>query len=84
MNNTEHKSTDVIIVGGGFAGVTAGRELSTIGLDSIILEGRDRLAGRTWTKQDNNIGLPIEMGGTWVHWAMPYVWSEIHRYELPL
>jgi len=84
MNTTDEKKTDVIIIGAGFAGITAGRELSNIGLSSIILESRDRIAGRTWTKDDNNIGMPIEMGGTWVHWAMPYVWSEIKRYDLPL
>ena len=83
MNSAARTSADVIIIGAGFAGVTAGRELSNVGLSSIILEGRDRLAGRTWTKE-SDIGLPIEMGGTWVHWAMPYVWSEINRYDTPL
>ncbi|OAV62602.1 flavin monoamine oxidase family protein [Enteractinococcus helveticum] len=83
MSNANSNSTDVIIIGGGFAGVTAGRELSNLGLESIILEGRDRLAGRTWTKE-SDIGIPLEMGGTWVHWAMPYVWSEVKRYDLPL
>lgn len=83
MSGTNDESTDVVIIGAGFAGVTAGRELSNVGLSSVILEGRDRLAGRTWTR-DSEIGLPIEMGGTWVHWAMPYVWSEVKRYDLPL
>lgn len=84
MNTTDENTCDVLIIGAGFAGITAGRELSALGLNSVILEGRDRIAGRTWTKNDNQIGLPIEMGGTWVHWAMPYVWSEIKRYDLPL
>lgn len=84
MNTTQHTSTDVVIIGAGFSGITAGRELSHLGISSVILEARDRIAGRTWTKQDTPIGMPIEMGGTWVHWAMPYVWSEIKRYDLPL
>lgn len=38
---------DVVIVGGGFAGVTAARELSRDGKSVLILEARDRLGGRT-------------------------------------
>lgn len=84
MNSTDNRATDVIIIGAGFSGVTAGRELSNVGLSSIILEGRNRVAGRTWTKDSDSIGRSIEMGGTWVHWAMPHVWSEIVRYDIPL
>jgi monoamine oxidase len=27
-------------------------------------------------------GWPVELGGTWVHWTQPFVWSEIQRYGL--
>ena len=40
---------DVVIVGGGFAGVTAARELTQRGASVILLEARGRLGGRTWT-----------------------------------
>ena len=42
---------DVIVVGGGFAGVTAARDLSRAGLSVLVLEARDRLGGPTngWT-----------------------------------
>ena len=73
---------DVIIVGAGFAGITASRELSNHGFKTLILEGRDRIGGRTWT--DNRLGKDIEMGGTWVHWTQPHVWTEIMRYGLEL
>ena len=68
---------DVIVIGGGFAGVTAARELARGGLTVLLLEARDRLGGRTWTDTWN--GTPIERGGGWVHWHQPHVWTEITR-----
>lgn len=73
---------DVVIVGGGFAGVTAARELRQRGHRVLILEARDRLGGRTWVSEF--AGVAVEMGGTWVHWTQPYVWSEIGRYNLKI
>lgn len=71
---------DVIVVGGGFAGLTAARDLSHQGYAVLLLEGRDRLGGRTWTSQFGHS--PVEMGGTWVHWFQPHVWAEISRYRI--
>ena len=68
---------DVIVVGGGFAGVTAAREAALRGRSVLLLEARDRLGGRTWSADWN--GYPIEYGGAWVHWHQPHTWSEITR-----
>ena len=68
---------DVIVVGGGFAGVTAAREIALRGRSVLLLEARDRLGGRTWSGDWN--GIPIEYGGAWVHWHQPHTWSEITR-----
>ena len=38
---------DVIVLGGGFAGVTAARDCSKNGYRTVLLEGRNRLGGRT-------------------------------------
>jgi monoamine oxidase len=37
---------DVIVVGGGFAGVTAASEAALRGRSVLVLEARDRLGGR--------------------------------------
>lgn len=71
---------DVIIVGAGFAGLTAARELSNRDYKVLILEGRDRMGGRTW--YDKRLGRYLEMGGTYVHWFQPHIWAEITRYNL--
>jgi pseudooxynicotine dehydrogenase len=68
---------DAIVVGGGFAGVTAAREIALRGRSVLLLEARDRLGGRTWSADWN--GIPIEYGGGWVHWHQPHTWSEITR-----
>jgi pseudooxynicotine oxidase len=66
---------DVIVVGGGFAGVTAAREAALRGRSVLLLEARDRLGGRTWRQEW--AGTAIEYGGAWVHWHQPHTWSEI-------
>ena len=73
---------DVIVVGAGFAGITAARELQKSGLNTLVVEGRNRLGGRTFTVTFN--GKPTDVGGTWVHWSQPYIWSEVKRYGTPL
>jgi monoamine oxidase len=73
---------DVIVLGGGFAGITAARELRRKGHSVLVIESRNRLGGRTLTV--NMRGHHFEFGGFWVHWTQPYVWAEINRYNLPI
>lgn len=68
---------DVLVVGGGFTGVTAAREAALRGRSVMLLEARDRLGGRTWRHEWG--ATPIEYGGAWVHWHQPHTWSEITR-----
>jgi monoamine oxidase len=68
---------DVAVVGGGFAGVTAARECALRGRSVVLLEGRDRLGGRTWSADWD--GWRVEYGGAWVHWHQPHTFSEITR-----
>ncbi|KAB0486651.1 Monoamine oxidase [Pseudomonas reinekei] len=71
---------DVIVIGGGFAGLAAARDCALRGQKVLLLEARNRVGGRTFTS--NFMGHQIELGGTWVHQAQPFVWSEIRRYGL--
>ncbi|KAH7086059.1 monoamine oxidase N [Paraphoma chrysanthemicola] len=71
---------DVLVVGGGYCGLTAARDAANYGLRVLLIEARDRIGGRSWSS--NIGGYPYEMGGTWVHWAQPHVWREISRYQM--
>lgn len=55
---------DVVVVGAGFAGLSAARELSRLGRDVVVLEGRDRVGGRSYT--GSVAGVPVDLGATFV------------------
>jgi monoamine oxidase len=54
----------IIIIGGGLTGLTLGHLLQKENIPFLILEARDRLGGRIFTKYGNNDGT-VEMGATW-------------------
>jgi pseudooxynicotine oxidase len=68
---------DVVVVGAGFAGVTAAREAALAGRSVVLVEARDRIGGRTWTAPWG--GHDIEYGGGWVHWHQPHTFAEVTR-----
>ncbi len=55
---------DVVIIGAGASGLTAATELKKAGLSVAVLEARDRVGGRLWTRDID--GAMLEIGGQWV------------------
>jgi len=56
---------DVLVIGGGIAGLQAARSLSAAGLRVTLLEARNRLGGRIHTARCS--GYPVELGAEFVH-----------------
>src|SRR5690348_4786128 len=69
MTTDEKSSTirhaDVGIVGAGLAGLMAARQLVSAGASVCVLEARDRVGGRTWTRPASD-GTLIDRGGQWI------------------
>ena len=73
MTNSE---TEVAIIGGGAAGIAAGRRLRDAGIDCLLIEARARLGGRAWTITDKS-GYALDLGCGWLHSADRNPWSAI-------
>ena len=60
-------STDCIIIGAGIAGLVAGDYLRKKGWGVTILEARERVGGRVWSRTDWKGKSPMDMGASWIH-----------------
>ncbi|NVJ85291.1 MAG: flavin monoamine oxidase family protein [Algoriphagus sp.] len=58
-------STEVIIVGAGFSGIAAAKKLHEAGISFKILEARDRIGGRVYTRYLQE-DLYLDLGGQWI------------------
>jgi monoamine oxidase len=54
----------ILVIGAGVAGLSVARSLAANGKDVVVLEARDRLGGRVWTKDVG--GHPTDLGAAWV------------------
>jgi monoamine oxidase len=59
--------TDVVVIGGGAAGIGAARRLTDAGVPCVLIEARGRLGGRAWTSDFT--GYPLDLGAGWLHSA---------------
>ena len=68
--------TEVVIVGGGAAGIAAARRLHDAHVHCLLVEARSRLGGRAWTV---SLGptTAVDLGCGWLHSADRNPWREI-------
>lgn len=53
-----------LVIGAGFSGLAAARMLQRHGIETLVVEARDRVGGRTHTRYVAD-GLQIDLGGQW-------------------
>lgn len=59
------ETVDVVVVGAGYAGLTAALRLTQAGRSVRVLEARDRVGGRVYTETLPD-GTWLDFGGTWI------------------
>jgi monoamine oxidase len=72
---SRHLNPDIVIIGGGAAGIGAARRLAQSGLSTLLLEASSRLGGRAWTHEV--AGLHVDLGCGWFHSAERNAWIGI-------
>lgn len=75
-------STDVIIIGAGAAGLSAARELARKRLSVLVLEARDRIGGRCWSRQEPELDVPIEYGAEFIHGRPAATFALLDRFGI--
>src|SRR4051812_3141085 len=68
----------VVVIGAGAAGIAAARRLKQAGIETLILEARERVGGRAWT-DTSSFGVPLDMGCAWLHSADRNPWMSYAR-----
>jgi monoamine oxidase len=77
--------TDICVIGGGAAGLTAAWRLASDGPHVLILEARERLGGRIHTRSvPGHPDLAIELGAEFVHGRHPALYGFCKQNDLPL
>jgi monoamine oxidase len=68
---------DVIVLGAGIAGLTAARQLAAAGLRVQVVEARNRVGGRIFSR---SVGEEVvELGAEFVHGKPPILWNLIEE-----
>jgi monoamine oxidase len=80
------RDTTVVVVGSGMAGLTAARDLADRGVSVTVLEARNRIGGRTYTRSfRGREDLRIEAGGAYVNLRDEHnLRREIERYRIEI
>jgi len=77
MTNSD---TEVVIIGGGAAGIAAGRRLAKAAIECLVVEARPRLGGRAWTVTDRS-GFELDLGCGWLHSADRNSWVAVAQVQ---
>ena len=66
-----HDRVDVVVIGAGLSGLVCARELAAAGATVRVVEARDRVGGRTFSREVG--GEVADLGGEWLAPTQPLV-----------
>ncbi|HWM45269.1 MAG TPA: FAD-dependent oxidoreductase, partial [Burkholderiales bacterium] len=75
--------TDVLVVGAGAAGLAAAAELARAGQSVLIVEARDRIGGRCYTRRLPGVPAPVELGAEFIHGRPEATFSLLRKAGIP-
>ena len=70
---------EFVIIGAGAAGLAAADELTRAGRSVLVLEARDRVGGRAWTRRVPGLDIPVELGAEFIHGEAEVTHSYLER-----
>jgi monoamine oxidase len=74
---------DVIVVGAGAAGLAAADTLARAGRSVLVLEARERIGGRCWTRRMPGLAVPVELGAEFIHGEAASTLALLERAGVP-
>lgn len=76
------QTADIVVIGAGAAGLAAADELTRAGRAVLVLEARERVGGRCWTRRIAGVDIPVELGAEFVHGEAKLTHSFLERAAL--
>jgi monoamine oxidase len=75
----KNNNPSVIVIGAGVSGLAAAARLAESGVSVTILEARDRIGGRVFTRRDAATPIPIELGAEFIHGMAPEIFEALKQ-----
>jgi monoamine oxidase len=79
MDRAVNQKRSLLIIGAGVSGLAAACKLAASGVSVSLLEARDRIGGRVFTKRDRELDARIELGAEFIHGKPPEIWDLLQR-----
>lgn len=84
MPAVEQNQLDVVVIGAGLSGLQAASNIQSAGLSCVVIEARDRVGGKTWTRETKN-GKLVDVGAAWINDTnQTKVYALAKRFDLEL
>jgi protoporphyrinogen oxidase len=78
------EATDVLVLGAGVSGLAAAARLAQAGRTVRVLEARDRIGGRIFTRRGGDWPVPMDLGAEFIQGRIPALFKLAHQMGLPV